>query len=441
MSKEAKPRNGTTRRTFLRRGAATTVAVAVPLIIPSHVLGAPGRPGANDRIGLGFIGVGRQGGGLMGARGANPIVAVADVNLPRAQQRAKAHNATAYQDYRKLLERKDVDAIFTATPDHWRALVCIHAAQAGKDIYAEKPMTLTIAEGRKVVEAVRKYERVFQTGSQQRSMKQNIVGCAMIRAGRLGKVQRVIASNYPSPWPCHLPAQAVPAGLDWDMWCGPVAPVAYHADIYRPRARPGWISFQPWSGGEMTGWGSHGFDQIQWALGMDDSGPVKLWTEGGPFKPPVLKQPHGRGEGNGKTNQPKVFMEFANGVTMELGKGPGGGGLFHGEKGMIGINRGRVWSEPKDLIAQPLSDDQLPAHPGNGHHQNFYECIKTRQRPIADVEIGHRSATICHLANIARWLGRELKWDPKAEHFIGDEKANAMLDRPRRKGFELPDKV
>ena len=440
MSDKAEPRNRTTRRTFLRRSATASAVIAAPMFIPSHVLGKPGRPGANDRIGLGFIGVGRQGGGFVGA-GGHPVIAIADVNLPLAQKRAAPHKAVVYQDYRKLLERKDIDAIFTATTDHWRALVCIHAAQAGKDIYAEKPMTLTILEGRRMVEAVRKYGRVFQTGSQQRSMKQNIVGCAMVRAGRIGKVKRVVAQNYPSPWPCHLPAQPVPEGLDWDMWCGPVAPVPYNLDIQRPRARPGWISFQEFSGGEMTGWGSHGFDQIQWALGMDDSGPVKLWTEGEPLKAPILKQPHGRGDGEGKTRSPKVFMEYAGGAVMELGKGPAGGGLFYGEKGMIGIDRGKLWSDPKELTAEPLAEDQLPELPGGSHTGNFFECIKTRKRPIADVEVGHRSGTICHLANIARVLGRELKWDPKAERFIGDDDANKMIDRPRRKGYELPDKV
>ncbi len=430
-----------TRRSFLQYSVGASVAIAAPLIIPSHVLGKPGKPGANDRIGLGFIGVGRQGGGLMGAHYGNPIVAVADVNLPRAQQRAKRFGAVAYQDYRKLLERKDVDAIFTATPDHWRALVCIHAAQAGKDIYAEKPMTLTIAEGRKVVEAVRKYKRVFQTGSQQRSMKRNLIGCAMVRAGRAGKITRVVAANYPSPWPCHIGGQTAPAGIDWDMWCGPTPLVEYHSDIYNPRAKPGWISFHPWSGGEVTGWGSHGFDQIQCALGTDETGPVKIWTKGDAFAPPVLTSPHSRGAGEGKTRQPVVFMQYANGVTLEMGKGPLGGGLFYGDKGMIGIDRNKYWSTSKDLVAKPLNGDETPTLDGISHYDNFYRCIKSRSKPIADVEFGHRSATVCHLANIARLLGRELKWDPKAEKFVGDKQANALLDRPRRKGYELPDNV
>jgi len=432
---------GTTRRTFLRRSAAASVVVAAPMFIPSHVLGKPGQPGANDRIGLGYIGVGRRGGWLPSFNGGNAVLAIADVNLPRAQQKAASYKADAYQDYRKLLERKDIDAIVTATPDHWRALVCIHAAQAGKDVYAEKPMTLTVAEGRKVVEAVRKYQRVFQTGSQQRSMIKDIEGCAMIREGRLGKIKRIVANNYPSPWPCHLPAEAVPDSIDWDMWCGPVALTPYNKDLYAPRTKPGWISFQEFSGGEMTGWGAHGFDMIQWALGMDESGPVRIWTEGEPFKAPILKEAHGRGAGESQTIHPKVFMEYACGAVMELAKGPTGGGLFHGEKGMIGIDRAKIWSDPKELTAEPPGKEKKGGGGEAEHFKNFYDCIKTRQRPVADVEAGHRSATVCHLGNIARWLGRELKWDPKAEKFIGDDEANKMLDRPHRKGYELPDKV
>ena len=433
---------GFTRRSLLRRGAAASAIVAAPIIIPSHVLGKPGRPGANDRIGVAGIGVGRRGGYMLHlGHGPNPVVAVADVDLNRARKVASKYKADAYQDYRKVLERKDVDVIITATTDHWRSLVCIHAAQAGKDIYAEKPMTLTIAEGRKMAQAVRKYNRVFQTGSQQRSMEKNIIGCAMVRAGRAGKIKRVVAQNYPSPWPCRLPGQPVPEGLDWDRWCGPVSPVPYNQDIFRPRANPGWISFTEFSGGEMTGWGSHGFDMIQWALGTDDTGPVRVWTEGDKCTPPILKEPHSRKAGESKTVQPKIFMEYANGVVMELANGPHGGGLFYGDKGMIGIDRGRFWSDPKELTAEPLKPEELPEHPGKTHFDNFYECVKSRKRCIADVEIGHRSGTICHLGNIARFLGRELKWDPKAEKFVGDDQANQMLDRPRRKGYELPDKV
>jgi len=271
-----------TRRHFLKVTAGLSAGALMPMIVPRHVLGTETTPSANERIGIGGIGIGRRGLQLFEEiPSLGRVVAIADVNLPRAEKTAEPYRAVAYQDYRKLLERKDVDAIITATPDHWRAIVCIHACQAGKDIYAEKPMSLTIYEGRKMVEAVRKYDRVFQTGSQQRSMAANRLGCELVRNGRIGKVHTVIAANYPSPWECALPGQPVPAGLDWDMWCGPTEPVPYHIDLYTPRANPGWISFRPYSGGEMTGWGAHGLDQIQWALGTDDTGPGELWPERG----------------------------------------------------------------------------------------------------------------------------------------------------------------
>ncbi|HID76435.1 MAG TPA: Gfo/Idh/MocA family oxidoreductase, partial [Planctomycetaceae bacterium] len=399
----------------------------------------------NDRIGLAGIGVGRQGSGLMHAAarsGQARIVAIADVNLPRAEERAKKLGAqVACQDYRKLLDRTDVDAIMTATPDHWRALVCIHACQAGKDIYAEKPMTLTIREGRLMVQAVRKYKRVFQTGSQQRSMAANRHGCELVRNGRIGKVHTVIGHNYPSPWECALPGQPVPQGLDWDMWCGPTEPVGYHPDLYAPRANPGWISFRPYSGGEMTGWGSHGLDQIQWALGTDETGPVEIWTEGEPFDPPTYAAPESRARGDRLCSHPMIFYRYANGVTVKLDNGNPGGAIFVGDEGKIEIFRGRVTSNPPEIAEDPVTDARIRLYRSDNHLQNWLDCIRTRQRPVADVEIGHRSATLCHLGNIARWLGRRLRWDPVQEIFPDDPEANSYLDRARRKPYQLPERI
>jgi len=434
------------RRQFLRRTAAASAAVAAPYFVPSGILAAPGEDGPNDRIGIAGIGVGRQGGGRFLAAANNELgrgVAVADVNLNRAKQMASAakDKTEVYQDYRKLLERKDVDAIVTATPDHWRALVCIHACQAGKDIYAEKPMTLTIREGRLVADAVRKYKRVFQTGSQQRSMAANRYGCELVRNGRIGKVHTVIGANYPSPWFCELPGQTVPDGLDWDMWCGPVDPVPYNSDICTPRATPGWISLHPFSGGEMTGWGAHGLDQIQWALGMDESGPSEIWTEGPKYDPPTYKKPTARAVGDAICKSPMVFFKYPGDITVKLDTGSGGGGIFIGDKGKIEIFRGRVTSNPESIAKEPINDDDIHLYKSDSHMGNWLECIKTREKPVADVEIGHRSTTVCHLGNIARWAGRKLRWDPVKEKFIGDEAANEFLDRPRRKGYRLPETI
>ena len=433
------------RRQFLRVGIASAAAgLAAPYLIPDGVLAAPGRPGANDRITIGGIGVGRQGSGdVSNAAGTKiaQIVAIADVNIKRAKDFAAKFKAKAYQNYHQLLERKDIDAIITATADHWRATVCIHACQAGKDIYAEKPMCHTIHEGRLMVQAVRKYGRVFQTGSQQRSIAKNRLGCELIRNGRIGKIKRVITFNYPSPWECALPAQPVPDGLDWEMWCGPTPLVPYHLDLYTPRAKPGWLSFRPYSGGEMTGWGAHGFDQVQWALGMDDSGPIEVWTEGPKFNPPTYKAPNTQTHGNKLCDKPKVFFRYPGDIVMELGDGPHGGAIFIGEKGKITIDRDKCVSDPKEIAKEPIRADEIHLYKSDNHMRNWLECIKTRKKPIADVEIGHRSATVCHLGNIARWLNRRVHWDPVREIFPNDAEANALMDRPRRKGYELPDPV
>jgi predicted dehydrogenase len=431
-----------TRRGFLKGSVAGVgAAVAAPCLIPSGVLAAPGRPGPNDRIGIAGIGIGRQGSGVLAdavrAKQCR-FIGIADVNQSRAEEMCKRlGGGAAYQHYRKLLDRKDVDAIVTATPEHWRALICIHACQAGKDIYAEKPVSLTIREGRLMVQAARKYNRVFQVGSQQRSMNINQAGCKMLREGGLGKINKIIVMNYPSPFYCGLPGEPVPAGLDWDLWCGPTEPVPYHPQLYVPRGKPGWLSFQPYSGGEMTGWGAHGLDQVQSALGMDESGPVEVWVEGEKYNPPTITAPESNSRPNTICSEPKVFFRYADGVVLEPGKSPGFGAVFVGEKGKATIDRGKFTSDPPELAREALQG----AANKEGHVENWLDCIKTRRKPNADIEIGHRSATVCHLGNIARWTNRKLRWDPVKETFPDDADANSYLDRKRRKPYDLPEQV
>ena len=433
---------GLSRRTFLQRSSLLVTGATLPQILPSGVLAAAGRPGANDRIGIGFIGIGRQASSLLQQllkQNEARFVAVADVNLNRAREAATKNGAVAFQDYRRLLERKDVDAIITATPEHWRLLICVESCQAGKDVYAEKPLTLTIREGRLIVQAARKYKRVFQVGSQQRSIWQNHAGCELIRTGGIGKITKVIAHNYPSPWECRLPAQPIPDGLDWDMWCGPVEPVPFNQDLYLPRANPGWLSFRPYSGGEMTGWGAHGFDQVQWALGMDESGPVEVWTEGPKLEPPAYDKPESKDRGDKLCSAAGVFFRYADGVVMELGNANMGGAIFVGEKGKVTINRGICESDPDELAIEALR--KRPANFNDNHLKNWLDCIKSRAKPVADVETGHRSATVCHLGNIARWTSRKLQWDPVKEQFVGDQEANQFLDRERRKPWFAPERI
>ena len=409
------------RRRFLGQGARIAAgALAGPVMIPSGVLGAPGQPGANDRIGVGYVGVGRRAQQLMGLPGGAQIVAISDVYRKRLDEVGKGKKWRAYDDYRKMLESNDVDAVIIATPDHWHALPAVHACQAGKDVYVEKPLSLTIREGRAMAQAARKYERVFQTGSQQRSMKECRVGCELVRNGRAGTIHTVHGNNYPSPWDCTLPEQPVPEGLNWDMWLGQTPVRPYHTDIYLPRANPGWISFRPWSGGEMTGWGAHGLDIIQWALGADETGPVEVWPEGKGLKCPVA-------------------FRYANGPTVYLdNKGPAGGAVFVGTEGRILVDRGKFTAEPEAIAKEPLADSDVRLYESSNHLGNWIDCIRSRKRPIADVEIGHRSCTLCHLGNIARWTGRKLRWDPETEVFPGDDEANAFIERPMRAPWQLP---
>ena len=418
------------RRTFLRTASvAVLTGVAAPTLISRTALADGNTPGANERIGVAGIGVGRRGSEIFGSAAKNPktqAICVADVWLPRAESVAKNNGCdAAYQDYRRVLERKDVDAITTATPEHCRGLICINACLAGKHVYGEKPITLTINEGKLMEKAARRNNVVFQTGSQQRSMKENHLACEFIRNGELGEIKEVIAANYESPWLCNLPEQPIPEGLDWETWCGPTPVVPYNIDLFTPRAKPGWLSFRPYSGGEMTNWGAHGVDQIQWALGADNSGPVAL-----------APMPSGNGA---------VAAKYADGTEvhfdLEYGKAPMGGAIFRCEEGNLEINRNNLKSNPQSLIADAPEPDppEGPTWIARPHIENFFDCMVTRERPHADVEIGHRSVSVCHLVNITRILNRPLQWDPEKETFIGDDEANSYVDRPRRKGYELPE--
>lgn len=429
------------RRSFLRTTSCGIVAnLVIPELIPRTALANGDRPGANERIGVAGIGVGRRGAEVYRIAAKNvktEAICVADVWLTRAEKVAKDNGCdAAYLDYRKVLDRKDVDAIVTATPEHWRGLVCINACLAGKHVYGEKPITLTINEGKLMEKAARRNNVVFQTGSQQRSMPENVIGCDFIKNGGLGNIKEVIAANYESPWTCNLPGQQVPEGLDWDTWCGPTPVVPYNIDLFTPRAKPGWLSFYPYSGGEMTGWGTHGFDQIQSALGMDLTGPTEVIVEeeGQNLELPVYSQAESAERGNKICSTPHLAYRYANGITVRLANGNRGGAIFIGTKGKMEIFRGNLTSNPPE-IAQELLKKKIQIQ---DHVDNWLSCILTGERPVADIAIGRRSAAICHLLNIARLLGHNLQWDPEKELFIDDNEANTYLSREVRKGYELP---
>ncbi len=439
--------NKMARRSFLKGGLIAGLAgVSAPMVLPSGVLAANGNPGANDRIVVGSIGVGAMGSGIIQHLTSYEnvrVAAVADVDKVKRENVAGQIGADAYLDYREMLERSDLDAVVVATPEHWHGLPVIHAAQAGKDIYCEKPMSLTIGEGRMMVKAVQKYDRVFQTGSQDRSNPQNYAACMLIRNGRIGKIERVISHNQPSPEINAMPGHPIPDDIDWDMWCGPVQPHPYHPHFREVR---GWVTFKDFSGHGMTSDGTHGFDQIQWVLDTSHTGPVEVWTEGEPFNPSI-----NRGEaGNvpGHQQEPRVFMRYASGIVLEFGQAPPWGGRFIGEHGSITIERGSFSSDPPELIEEPLENPETIVPRSTNHFRNWLDCIIDRSKPICHEEVGHRTASVAHLANIARWVsqitgetGNVLHWDPEQEIFTNSQWGNHFLDRPRRKQYDYPDSI
>jgi predicted dehydrogenase len=438
------------RREFLKSTLAAGVAGFS--IVPSHVLGRAATAAPSNKVIMAAIGTGSRSPSDTGALAKFPDVqfaAVCDVDLARARQNAKRlglDEKSVYQDYRPLLERKDIDAVVIASPDHWHALHSIAAALAGKDVYVEKAMTLTVVEGRAMVQAIRKNNRVLQVGSQQRSSANFHRACMLIRNGYIGKVTKVIGVNYAGAWECKLPGQPVPQTLDWDKWMGQVEPKPFNENIRVSRSRPGWLSIKDFCGGEICGWGSHDLDQVQWALGMDESGPTEVWVEGQPYKPWVADEnsKYGRFFGAKETI---IHMMYPGGIHVELSEDaePTGGALFIGVKGQIRIDRGRFEVSDPAWKTLPLESMPVQLYTARNHYRNFVDCIKERKKCVCDVETGHRSATVCHLGNIARWVsqqtqtvGTRLIWDPIKEQFKGNALANSMLDRPRRKGYELP---
>ncbi len=421
-------RNQLDRRQFLK--ITSTVTLSIPALLTACRTPVA-RNGPNDRINLGFIGVGKQGGDLLGNFLNQPdtqVLAVCDVDTTRREHHKKRvddfysakgnkeyKGCAEYKDFRQLLERKDIDAVVVATPDHWHAYNCVMACKAGKDIYCEKPLSLTIHEARAMVVAARKYDRVFQTGSMQRSSSEFRKACELVRNGRIGKVKQVIVDVGGPSVPCDLPEEPMEPGLDWDMWLGPAAMRPYNS-VLSPRGVhkhfPNWRNYREFSGGGMTDWGAHHFDIAQWGLGMDDSGPVEIIP---PDDPKATKG---------------VRFIYANGVEML--HGDSGGVLFIGTEGKILVNRGKFEATPKELGEAPLDANAIRLYNSYNHPKNFLECMRSRKKPICDVEIGCRSVTVCHLGNLAYWYHRRLKWDPAKERFIGDTEANKWLDRPTR---------
>jgi predicted dehydrogenase len=419
-----------------RRQFVRAVAAAGPLLLTSRLYSAD--PPPSDRINLGFIGVGTQGRGHVGAflgRADVQVTAVCDVVAERrdkAKQMVEDHYAKqkdrdsyngcqAFNDFRDLLEVKGLDAVVIATPDHWHAIPTVFAARAGKHVYCEKPLTLTIAQGRKVVEEVKKAGVVFQTGSQQRSEFGGVFhkACEYIRSGRIGKVKTIRIGVGDPAVPCDLGEEDVPPGTDWEMWLGP-APERGYNSVLCPKGVhnhfPAWRKYREFGGGGLADMGAHHFDIAQWALDMDGGGPVKI-------EPP---------EGKATTG---LKYTYANGVEMFHG-GPSGC-TFEGGDGTIYVDRGKLESTPKEILEQPLGDKDVELYAATDHRRNWLECIRSKKPTICPAEVGHRSASICHLGNIGYELRRPLKWDPDKEQFLGDDEANKLVARAMREPWTL----
>lgn len=318
--------------------------------------------------------------------------------------------------FAELLGRRDIDAVIIATPDHWHAIPAILAARARKDVYCEKPLSLTIAESRAMVRAARDNNIVFQTGSQQRTEFGGNFRRAVeyVRSGRIGQVRTVRVGVGGPARPCDLAGEPIPQGVNWEMWNGP-SPARGYSHVLCPRDVhnhfPAWRNYREYAGGGLADMGAHHFDIAQWALNMDSSGPIEI-------------HPPERGDTG-------LRFVYANGIEMFHG-GPSGC-TFEGSEGRIYVDRGRIESTPASILQQPLGDRdfRLPAV-GNNHRQNWLDCIRSRQRPVADVEVGARSAQVCQLGNIGYQLRRQLRWDPQAEAFRNDDEANRLRSRENR---------
>jgi predicted dehydrogenase len=390
-------------------------------------------------ISLGFIGCGKQGRLLSNSflsTNESRIIALSEVYQDKSQLMLKTikgiheknkqagtfTDIPVYNDFRELLARKDIDAVVIATPDHWHAAMAVRAAEAGKDIYCEKPLSLTVREGRAMVKATRKHNRIFQTGSMQRSWPEFRHAVELIRNGFIGEIKSIKVNVGPPPTPYDLPAQPVPDGLDWMTWLGPNEFKPFNAELAPPITKdvyPNWRNYKEFGGGMVTDWGAHMFDIAQWALNMDNSGPAEIFA------------PDGK-------DYPFLTYRYKNKVVMTHEKWEWNNAvLFTGTEGEIRIARGKLETTPASLKDKIISDSEKHVYKSVNHYKDFLNSIRTRTRPICDVETGHRTSTVCNLGNIAYQLKRPLKWNAKKERFRNDSEANALLGRPMRNEWAI----
>lgn len=430
------------RRQFLKGAAgAASAVVAFPSLIPASALGNAGNVAASNRIVMGCIGVGSQGhGNMRGFLGKRQVqvVAVCDVdkrNNSRAKQTVDKQygnsDCKTYLDFRDVIERKDIDALSLALPDHWHSIPVIMAARAGKDMYGEKPLARTIREGRAMVDAVHRYGRIWQTGSWQRSVRNFHRGCELVRNGRIGKIHKVEV-GLPTGGPGGKPTvQTPPSELDWDFWLGPA--------LWRPYMKFSdraphwdWRWIMDYSGGQLTDWAGHHIDIAHWGLGFDDTGPVEIEGKGVYPKDGVYDAPTAY----------KFTCKYANGITMIVANDrqqpKGMGTVWYGEKGWVHVNRGdKLDAEPKSILNETIGPNETKLYESQDHQRNFLDCVLSRQKTITPIETAHRSISVGLLGEIGMLTGAKLKWDPDKEIFLNNENANRMLSRPMRGPWHL----
>lgn len=444
------------RREFLKSSAAIAVAAHAPSIIPASALGRAGRPSPSDRITLGVIGAGNQGFNnflrLLNDERVQ-IVAVCDVNergpgywsgriagREPAREVIEWHYANAtpsggykgcdsYEDFRDVIARDDIDTVMLALPDHWHAIPTIMAARAGKDIYGEKPLSLTVAEGRAMSNAVSEHNRIFQTGSQQRSDSRFRRTCELVRNGRIGELQRVI---------CGLPGgtpdfgrtgnrkkpEPIPKGFHYDMWLGPAPEAPYSPARCHVNFR--WIL--DYSGGQVTDWGGHHPDIAQWGMNTEKTGPIGITNTRGVFSKETPWN---------TATEFRFDCRYESGIVLTISSEEQRGVRFEGSEGWIWVTRGNWAASNPALLNSEIGPDEIHLYKSEDHFRNFIDCVISREQPVAPVETAHRSITIGHLGNIAMLLDRDIQWDPINELIIGDEEANRMLSRPMRAPWSL----
>lgn len=422
------PPTSLSRRQVLKGGLASALAFGAPMILSSRVLGRQGQVGPNSRINIGIVGNGLISAGHRGfalTSKETQVVALCDVNRQvldkvLAEAKTKGSRCDGYADYRELCAREDIDAVFATTPDHWHAAVSIEAMRNGKDVYVEKPMALTIEEGKAMRAAAARYGRILQVGSQQRSNGSFRKAAELVLNGYIGKVSTVITQLGEFAPPTQFAEQPVPPHLDYDRWLGPAPWEPYHPERVLGNYGGGWRKFWEYGSRKNGDWGAHHFDIIQWALGMDESGPTR-------FVPKGFDGDH-------------QYHVYADG-TKVIRDGDTKGAMirFIGEKGEVHVSRGdKFVTTPASLKNVMLKSNDKHLYVSDDHRLDWLTAIRARTQPICHVGIGHRTATICLLSGIAERLGRPVEWNPGTEQVAGDPTATRMMDRPRRAPYSLP---